>query len=608
MWYDDEGKRWQALRYDREAQDRRLEGLSEMQYALRGEDDSPTNGLYEAMTLLLPQIVYQDPRLSVESRVPGDAVKGAVGLRYAMESEINRQGVAEIWEHVGADFLAVMGITMVTMETNMTRRFADDDLFEALGKKGKGARKRPPKQAKRPSLVQLSPYDFCFDAEALTLNTARRMCHAYVISKVELESMAEKDPSWNKKVIDGLRGTGGQRRRGTRRDDQIESLDSDEVRVWEMWIPGLYEAKDMPPGAEDDPLYHGTIFTIAEQDEGGVDLRDSYLYRGPAQGPYQIYWGTPIPDDVERISLFKATDSQRKRYARHGSALTRSSENYKRVGVIRSQTLADAVDDADHDGIIAVPDISIDEFDRGVKVIEVGGPSVEMIQVEERSGDQYDRATGINENKRGNLAAGSTATEAAIANEAGDLRVGGNRTSFHRTAKQALQVMAWLMWHSEDVVIPLPLRAAKEIELEEAVPEGVGLLYHGGDGIALAESGVLWEDLMIDIVPYSMQRTSEPELRQKGVAKIELIKAALEILTLDPDFPIAELMDQISSQMNMPGLGSLFEHLEKGEEPSGKGFRGFTPPTQPQPPDQINGAARPVQGNQTGGELAGAQR
>lgn len=616
MWYEDEMNRWRALKEDLKAQDARVACLTTIQAAMRGETNDPTNHLYEASTLLLPQYVYQEPRISIESRVPGDAVNGAVAMKFALESEMKRQCAAETWEAIGADFLAVMGVGMVTMQDNAERHFRDDDLFQALGRKGAGARKNPPKKARRPIFVRLSPRDFCYDADANTINTVRRMAHSYVTSKSFLDRQASEQEAgapgqWNRNVISTLKATSGERRRG-RGSSPGESLGDDEVRIWEMWVPGVYMSKDATLADEKSPLFHGTIFTMAEQADGGVDVREPYLYRGPAVGPYQIYWATPVPDQCARLSLFQATEPQRLRHAADGVALSASSANYKRVAVTSASTLATEIDNAEHDSVIFLDGVSHDDLKKAVHVIEVGGPSQEMILVEQRSSEQLDRVSGLNENKRGVLAAGSTATEAAIANEAGDMRVSLPRASFHRSAKQSLEVWAWQMWHGEDVVIPLPLRAADEIELEEEIPENVGLLYQGGDGIALAQDNVLWEDLMLDIVPYSMQRTSETELRQKGTATLEMVKMLLEIALADTAFPISEFAEDLSTQMNMPGLGRAFRHLKKGKGPKGGGGpSGFAPPKPAQPPAQIlgGGSVTPSpEGNQTGSELAATQR
>ena len=615
MWYENEMERWVALKADIQAQDKRLEDLTEIQEAMRGDSHEETNHLYEASTLLLPQFVYQEPRLSVESRVPGDAVKGAVGLKYAMEAELKRQNAAETWENIGADFLAVMGASMISMEDNVARHFRDDDLFQALGKSGKGSRKQTPKKPRRPVFVRLSPRDFCYDNEAISIATVRRMAHSYVVSKSYLDSLADAqtddDPGkWDKVVISTLKASTGERRRGKKRGASPgEAMGDDEVRIWEVWVPGVYVAEGATMEDEASPLFHGTVYTMAEQADGGVDVRKPYLYRGPASGPYQIYWGTPVPDELERLSLFKATNSQRLAHAKNGRALTTSSQNYKRVGITASKDVAEAVDNAEHDSMIHLDGVSIDDLQKAVTVVEVGGPSAEMIQVEQRSSEQLDRVSGLNENKRGALAAGSTATEAAIANEAGDMRVSLPRAAFHRSSKQALNVWAWQMWHGEDVVIALPLRAADEMEMDEEIPENVGLLYHGGDGIALAQDNVMWEDLAIDIVPYSMQRTSESELRQKGVAQMDMVKAMLEIKAADPEFPIAEFADDLSSQMNMPGLGRAFAHLKKGKAPEGPtGPKGFGTPQAAQPAPQIVGGGTALPGNQAGGELAGEQQ
>lgn len=622
MWYKTPEKRWTALRADIEAQDARVKDLPAMRRAMLGQDGAQKNHLYEVASLMLPQIVFQNPRLRIESRVPGDAEEGAIALKWAMESEIARQRVEVTWEQVGIDFLTVMGVTMVTMEANATREYEDEGLYQAVSRKGKGKgkAKKGPIRPERPILVRLSPRDFTFDAQCGTLEQARRMGHCYVETKESLEAQAAAAPEeWYGEVVAGLQGTDDARRRGREADPGMrqEALDAQEIRIWEMWMPGIYldgaiRGDELGPNesAEESPLYHGTIVTIAVQGEkgaGGVEIRKPRLYRGPASGPYQVYWATPVPDQCERVSLFRATEPLRRRLNKHQEATTHAAENFKEVTVTTSAELQAAINNGKHNEVLLAQDLSVDDLSKALAAIKNGGITTEMLASEERLEGAYAEASGINENKRGQLAAGSTATEAAIANEAGDTRLLGQKMAFHRAASEALDVMAWQMWHSDQVVVPLPLRAARDLDPDGELDLQQGLNYSGGDGLAMAEQGVTWDDLAVDIVPYSMEKTSESWLRQQGMLQMELIKGILEIKQLDPGFPADEFAEDLSSQLNIPGLGQYLAHLG-GQAPQGPGpVGGFTPQAQPGAPAPVVGGGG-TQGQQTGAELGAAQR
>ena len=607
MWYDKHEDRYKVLIKDRGAQDKRLEDLEEMVQAMRGHDQAPKNRLYEMATIMLGQFTYQNPALRVESMVPGDAAKGAAGMKWAMEAEVKRQGFSKLMEHVGVDFMAAMGVTVVTEEDNTNRRFNDNDLFQVIGKQGKGARKRAPKKAMRPLLSKLSPRDFCFDSETVMIDQARRMAHSYVVSRGHLHDRADNEDGWRSEDISGLKKIDGRRRRGPGRESS-EEVDADEVRIWEMWVPEVYSGstpEGEPEGfdAANSPLYHGTIFTMAEQDgDTSIEVREPRLYRGPADGPYQVYWGIPLPDEPDRLSIFQATNYQRKRNVKHGQALDRSSMEYRKTIFTTSAEVKDAWDEAEHNSLVVVNDIDAQQLAKSIVVHESGGADPQMVFIEQRSNEDLDTTSGVNANKRGNLSAGSTATEAAIANEAGDIRVSLMRESFHRSAQQALHVMAWHMWHNPDTLVRLPMRAAKDLDPDGEADLRQGILYQGGDGLDLIQGNVLWEDLMIEIVPYSMQRTSEAELRQKSSEQITMTKELIEIHQMDPEFPVAELADMLSAQNNTPGLGKLFEHYSKDDAPD-EGAGGFSPADRKQPPPP--GPGEPVKpGQQTGAELA----
>ncbi len=105
---------WNAIQADLKAREAAIATYEQLAKAYEGGDGAPSNHCYEYATLVGPQIIFRNPRVSVTSRVPGIMSSMRIGMRYALETEQQRQRVAEIWEHVITESFFIQGITHVS--------------------------------------------------------------------------------------------------------------------------------------------------------------------------------------------------------------------------------------------------------------------------------------------------------------------------------------------------------------------------------------------------------------------------------------------------------------------------------------------------------------
>jgi hypothetical protein len=77
----------------------------------------------------------------------------------------------------------------------------------------------------------------------------------------------------------------------------------------------------------------------------------------------------------------------------------------------------------------------------------------------------------------------------------------------------------------------------------------------GGD--ADREGGFTYDDLELEIEPYSMERTSEGMQMQRMLQSHEIVMGALPMMSQYPDFPWKEWFKKLGDGLNMPNLEEL---------------------------------------------------
>ncbi len=578
--------RWEALQKDVRADKGNREQLKNIQSAFEGENGAPTNTCWEFQTLVLQQLILTNPSLEVTSKLLGEPAHNAMGLKYALESLMAQQQWDVIWEQVFTDALAWRGVSMVTVEDNLMPRYMDG--LEVLDWKGGKRTLKKGEEHETPRLVYIHPEDFFTDSEVRVQANSRRMGHKWQDSIERLKGLARDGADYDLSALDMVSG----------------ERDSDLIEVWQMYVPNYFDPEalekydgDEKPGEDD--LHHGTLYTMVGGGGAGVDLRPPRVYRGPATGPYQVYECVPWPGKKDRYAPLNAVFNQIDQDARVGEALTDSSETYKRI-VVATEQMAQALHDAENDGIATFGGAH-DVLAQSKEEVEIGGPSEQLLKAYSLSREAVDRTLGISDTQRGLAQKGTTATAESIADKSSDIKISLYKTPLHRGVKMQCWVAGWHMEHSPSLVVPLPEEAkVKGLEMmrdsgipvaegAEKIDDGALMIYTGGDALK-ADSTFAYDAMMVEIVPLSMERTSEHVQQRRILQGFELTERALMLKANFPDFDAKGWLEEAGKRLNIPGMGKYAPG--KGEAVTGPG----------EPGGQIPGEG--MQGNRAGAAAA----
>lgn len=590
-FYDSPELRWKAIQDDYAADSAARDRMEDIEYSLQGKDGAPTNSCWEYVNLVLPQLVYQNPSLNIDSRIPGEPVFEAMGLRYALESLMARQRWNCTWEQAFTDALAWRGVTMVSTEKVAAPHFMHGR--EVIDWNQKPVKVSREYTYQEPRLYYIRPQDFFIDSEATTTATARRMGHRWTDTLGHLKACAEADPSYNMSAIDAFSGRGGDK-------------DSDTVIVRQMYVPNYLDpealkAYDGDEDPEKDGLHHGTIYTMIEGADsgGGVDLRKPRVYRGPACGPYQVYSCVPLPGRKHRTAPLMATWKQINRDARVGDACIRAGEAFKRV-TLATEEAAKAIRNMEEDGL-AEFGAAAEIMEQAVQDIQMGGIPAELANFYGMTRESVDRTLGISDTQRGIATKDTTATAESIADKTTDIKIGMLRTALHRTAADACYVAGWHATHSTDFIEPLS-DDARKAGLETMRRAGMPIppeadtdmnapatIYVGGSALNADDPNKAFDGMMIEIEPMSMERTSEHMQQRRIMEAGNLISLAVQIRGAAPDFDAARFLDDSGAKLNMPGLG---KYLESGAQQQQMGQAQQPGQVQPGMPGTPQGAIR----------------
>jgi len=564
--FSKELQRWSGINAAQKADKEAIEKFKSIRNSIQGKDKAPTNIAWEYITLVLPQMVWKNPGLVVESSVPGEAAYDSIGLQFALQALMDDQKLACEWEQIFADSLAFRGVSMVTTELNYAPRFADGIKF--LGWDGKEATLKSGQEVETPRMVRLDPTDFVVDPDALSPSRARFMGHCWDAYVEDLEELSEQGEAWNMDRILAISGDPGYA--------SATNTERETLKVWEMFVPGKLDpiALDAHEGPEDPEspqyadLYNGTVYTMASGGEGGKDIRKPRLYRGPKCGPYGIYTGSPIPGVGTRMAPLMAVHHQITEATRMEKALVRAVDAYKRIVLTAFKEYEEAIKDAGNDGIVSL-EISGQLLKDAIKEVVVGGPSKELIDSVSMARQNLDEALGLSQTKKGIATAGTTATAESIADKAGDMRLAMHREGVQRTACEQVWVMGWHVENSPDFMITLPPAALEKsmqslgVQMDQG--DGAVAVYQGGGSLHAFDPttpGTAYDGKRIKFEPQSMERTSEGVQQRRAMQTLEAVQI---ISQMDPALPRDKIAEDHGRRLNIEGLGTYFKDTSAQE-------------------------------------------
>jgi hypothetical protein len=494
----------------------------------RGES-SPDNHVYEYLSLTIPRIVHDNPRVEARTRRPmsqGDAVSA---LEHGLNRWIRDTDIRSTLIRIAYDMLISFGATITTQEPS--RAYDPQAKLRSYW----------------PQCYRIPPSRLIIDPLALSFDQARYVGHMWVRDKEDLLEEAKDSNGWNVDVIERLAADAGT----DNYYDQHRGRDvpsRNEVVCYDIWVPEV--ELDNSPGVEFG--FHGTIYTITigqtggESDPGKVDfIRDPRPYYGPKTGPYTFYGAYYVPDSSYPLSPIMASLGQADELNSHVRSAARSAAQYKRLILVDSKSKKLMQDVKSQPDNFVVPVEGLDR-DRVIP-IELGGITNQQVSYIQMARERLDRNSGIHDVMRGNISGSATATEVATADASSSVRIDYIKRQFLRATEQMIMRVGWYLWNDDRVFFPLGASAAQGLEMGEPFFQGGGVEPNS------------YDDVELEVDAYSMERTNEALKQRRSLEALQVVSNVASAMQQAPYVNWEALLKQVGDSMNMPGMASLID-------------------------------------------------
>jgi hypothetical protein len=490
--------------------------------------DHPENAVHAYVSMVLPRIIHDNPKVRVTSARPSVQRTACMAIKAALNRWSRMTRVRGTVERIATDMLMGWGVGLVVNEAKSSER-----QWDASG-------------PYLPRLYRIDPERFFMDPAAQHREEARFMGHVWVADKEDLLLRAELDETWNKEAIEALGTNNGV-------DELRDGRDVPERRelaIYEIWVPELHEAAaELLDEAMDESLFNGTIYTIAKY-QGGSDkcecefIRRPLPYYGPSTGPYVVFGAFSVPNDPYPLSPIVACRDQIQYCNDMAKSQQENQKRYKRILVGDAKNpkfLQDVVNAPD---MYVFAEAGLDA--RSLAPVEIGGSTNQHIQSVETAKERLDRALGMSDAMRGNIAGSASATEVAVAESASTMRIAHLKRAFQDSVDTVFRNVGWYMFHDGRIVLPVGGEDVRGTGMEDPVFQG---------GLKVGT----WEDMQIDVDAYSMERTSEMLAQKRAIETFQVITQAAQAIPAMPWVKWRDLLSFLGDAQNVPQMQDFID-------------------------------------------------
>ena len=519
-------------------------------------ESQPENAVHSYVSMVLPRIIHDNPKVRVSSARPQVQKTACVAMRAGLNRWCRITKVRSTLERIATDMLLGWGVGLVVNEPKgHNRRWDGDGPF-------------------LPRIYRIDPERFFIDPAAQHWEEARFMGHVWIADKEDLLAQAENDETWNKDALEMLGANNGV-------DDLRENRDipeRNELAIYEIWVPELHDlAAELLDGAMDESMFNGTIWTIGKYQSGDTCkcefIRKPLPYYGPRTGPYTVFGAFTVPNSPYPLSPIVAARDQIK-YA--NDLATTQQENQKRY---KRMLVGDAKNAKFLQDVVNAPDLyvfaeaGLDA--RSLQPVEVGGSTNQHIQSVEVAKERLDRALGMSDAMRGNIAGSASATEVAVAESASTMRIAHLKRSFQDAVDSMMRTVGWHMFHDRRISFPVGTDEMAAAGMTD--PVFVGGLEVGA-----------YEDLQIDIDTYSMERTSEMLAQRRAVEVFQVVTTAAQAMPSMPWVRWKDLLGFLGDAQNVPQMSEFIDEdalgqMRQAAAQAPQGAQGGVPESAPPP-------------------------
>lgn len=476
------------------------------------EAGSPVNHAYEVLSWVVPQIIFDNPRVKISSR-RGSVAPIDEAMQHATNATIIDQRLRELLIDLCIDQHFNYGVAKVGIEEFQSGR-PDFQLTT------------------RPFAERLSPPDWFYDPAAYTRAQARFEGHRWAADLEDVKREAQENPTsgWRLDVLTSLAEGAGM--------DEYAFADRDipdrgQVMFRDVWVPEI----QLDPAKGPEQGYHGTIFTVCEG-MGDEFPRDPRSYFGPPSGPYALFGNLRVPDDAVPMGSLTAEEPITRELNLQASSMCRSARRYKRIAFVNdTDEELPAKIEASEDGLVHAITGFLAEH---VAEIEIGGVTQQQVAWYQFLKLLLDQLSGLSAAQRGEVTGDATATENAIADEASDVRLSFKKREFAEDTRELIEKESWFLWHTESAMVPLGAEAGKRFGYADPA-------FVGGP-----TPGMRFEDLEHEIEPYSMERSDQKTLQRQAMELFNMTLQLMEVIPTKPFVDWAKMLDVLGAAFNIP--------------------------------------------------------
>lgn len=493
--------------------------------------DHPENAVHAYVSMVLPRIVHDNPKVRVTSARPEVQRTACVAMKAALNRWSKMTRLRSTIERIGTDMLLGWGIGLVVNEPKGSERKWDGD------------------GPYLPRIYRIDPARFILDPAAMHWEEARFMGHVWIGDKEDLLRRAETDETWNKEVIEGLATNNGVDELRDNRDIPERF----ELAIYEIWVPELDPmAAELLDEVTDQALVNGTIYTVAKYQSGSNDcqcemIRKPLPYYGPPTGPYTMFGAFTVPNDPYPLSPIVACRNQIEYCNDMAKSQQENQKRYKRMLVGDAKNPKFLQEVANSPDMYVFAEAGLDA--RSLQPVEIGGSTNQHIQSVETAKERLDRALGMSDAMRGNIAGSASATEVAVAESASTMRIAHLKRAFQDAMDLMLRNVAWYMFHDNRIVLPVGGEDTAGMGMTDPVFQG---------GLKVGA----WEDMQIDVDAYSMERTSEMLASRRAVETFQVVTQAAQAMPMMPWVKWKDLLGFLGDAQNVPQMA---EFVDEGQ-------------------------------------------
>lgn len=479
------------------------------------------------LSVMLPRLMYRDPRVSVIAHAAGEAQSAAIAMKFAMNRISRQTRLGEFLQQVARDYALYWSAVFVSNRRHpgMSAEVGDE--------------------AWMPQVQYLNWSQFGMDPHCSTIRDARYTWHTWVADKEDLlkrarEDAADGDDSWDQEAIrkavadTGFDAIGGEDR----------SVKRDEIVAVEFWVR---DAKvDESLTSEDG--FNGVICTLAVSGESkGQFLRKPRDYYGHPRGPHVLFGCYSVPKDPWPLAPLRLSEPQEIAAMRMADTVNHAALTYRRVLLVPAgskdkQAIKKALRATRIDEVIEVSGLTPDAKPISV---EIGGVTDQMLRNKAAMDLQLQDISGLDSQQVGRADPNSTATAAAIANTSTMTRAEFITDQFHVGVRDLLERMAWFVWSDDRVMIPLGPDAQQAL----GAPATDGMAWRGGEQMP-------FESLDLELDAMSVSRVTEPLMQRRILQAVSMIPQLVPQIRAFPEVEWPKILSMLGEALGMPDLGA----------------------------------------------------